>query len=419
MFFINSFEMAPDHKNLRETVMASMAEGVQTQNLQRLLEVCNRDMAIAAQQCRETWGIQNPSSPDQVIQFLQNTHMQEVVEACCVNGKWSSKADGLRELARQGFNFAIDLLTYRKIQGYSKAVNSLLGLVHGNGRLYPKVSVLKTNRLSYSEPALMNIPKALLSTVIAPRSPEFSIVSVDIHQQEPLIVINTLNIGRLRELMESNDDFYTAVFVDIFGRECSPRERAELKMCWNATTYGASKKMLQERCHFIDGEAVYKYLHQFKELNDYIGKAYAMSKRDIQTVETYFGTEVTADKAGAQLKRSLLDIPIQGCGADILALLVEHFENEMMERELEDDIQLYYTRHDECVLEVSNRLISEIGCEGVEEILKDVFTHCVDDWTTFQVEVKFWEPDENLLADDSDIVAGAKNDVIKEALSED
>lgn len=397
MYYIDSSIMSPDHDNLRQTILQSMKEGVQLQNLETLRPLCDASMQMAARQLQDAWGITKPNSPDAIVRFLQSCDIPEVHEACCENGKWSSKADGLRLLAQQGFNFAVDILTYRKASSYAKAIKSLQENARGNGRIYPVVGVQKTNRINYSSPALMNIPKALLWSVVAPRTPGYSLVTVDIHQQEPLIVINMLGIEGLKLIAEENEDIYRAMYQDIFGCDCTEVERAEFKTCWNATTYGASKKTLVDRCRFIDGGAVYTAMHRYKELSQYIGSSYAKANRNIQKVQTYFGTELWANEAGSRLRRSLLDLPIQGTGADLLAFLVKHLQEVLEDNGLDEDIKLYYSRHDECVLEVRDDLISSNGVEAITDTLKDIFEHQVDDWVPFRVHVEFPEPDYELL----------------------
>ena len=95
-------------------------------------------------------------------------------------------------------------------------------------------------------------------------------------------------------------------------------------------------------------------------------------------IDTYFGTRLGSPKVGNELVRSLMDLAIQGTGADILALLVKHF----METK-EEGFELYYTRHDELILQVDR----DIPCEHVKEVLTNMFTHKVDDWMPFQVKI--------------------------------
>lgn len=414
MFYIDSSVMTPDHDNLRKAVAASMREGIQMANLDNLYELCSDAHQRAVKTLADKWYIHQPSNAANIVRFLEGCDIPEVRQACYDKGRCTSNAQGLKILAQQGFPFAVDILTYRKAFSYLKAIKSSMENTRSNGRAYPQVSYQKTNRISYSAPALMNIPKALLWSVVAPRDEDSTLISVDIHQQEPLIVINMLGIPELQALAAEHTDIYRAVYIDLFGADCTERERDELKMCWNATTYGASKKSLVERCRFIDGGAVYTYLHKFKELNNYIGKSYAMSKRDVQTVKTYFGTELYADKAGSQLRRSLLDLPIQGTGADILALLVEHFQDEVAERGIEDDLRLYYPRHDECILEVSNTLLEQEGFDGIGDTIIDIFEHTVDDWTQFHVDVSFPEPDMAMLESSDNVLQRCQKESFKE-----
>ena len=398
MLYINSDKMKPDHELLVGAVNDSIRRGIKLKNLEVLLPFCVKSVEVAADTLRRKWGIGNPNAAADINRFLSSCDMEEVYAACYKDGKWSSKAENLKELAAGGFEPAIDILSYRKAKAYSNAVSGLIGLRRGDGRVYPEISVQKTNRIGYKSPALLNIPRALLWSVIEPRMDDSRIICIDVKQQEPKILMNMLGIEDLQDLARYNSDIYSAAYKELFGTECNTKQRDEFKMCWNATTYGASKKSLVERCKYIDGGAVYSYLHRFKELSDYIGRSYAMSRKGVNKVETYFGTVVETDKVGGALRRSLLDIPIQGTGADILAFMVEHLTRLVDDAGLDTDIELYYTRHDELVLEVSNSLIDGIGGdEAIKEYLRENFKHEIDDWFPIEVDVDFAEENSELL----------------------
>ena len=50
-------------------------------------------------------------------------------------------------------------------------------------------------------------------------------------------------------------------------------------------------------------------------------------------------------------------------------------------------MDIYYTRHDELIIEVNGEWLKEVGAETVESILKDMLEHQVDDWIPFKIEV--------------------------------
>ncbi len=125
----------------------------------------------------------------------------------------------------------------------------------------------------------------------------------------------------------------------------------------------------------------------------------------LQTVETYFNTEVTTDEAGRGLWRVLMDLPVQGTGADILALLIKHFDDETKSRGLSSIMEFYFSRHDEVIIEVDRGFYETEGLDKVTSILRDIFEHSIDDWEPFTVEIKVlngFELDGNVTEDDED-----------------
>lgn len=304
-------------------------------------------------------------------------------------GKWKVDAEAMKPLALAGREDAIDLLNYRKNKKYLETVESLIEARCGDGRIHPKVSLGITNRINYSKPALMNIPKDLLWAVVAPRKPGNLLISIDIKNQEPWIMANMLGIDRLKAMLSNKGGLYERVFEDIFGRLPSEIERREFKSVWLGLTYGLSCKGAEEMCNHIDAKEVYNYFSSFPEYKKYKSKCTALANKGVRYSETYFGTEVFAgDCDKFKLKRVLMDIGIQGTGSDILSLLVKHFDSEVLDRGLEDKLMLYFSRHDETIVEADIDYVSEVGKEEVFRILKDIFEHRIDDWEPFQVEIK-------------------------------
>ena len=72
----------------------------------------------------------------------------------------------------------------------------------------------------------------------------------------------------------------------------------------------------------------------------------------------------------------------------ILALLIKHFNSEIMNRGLQDKMMFYMPRHDELVIEVNRSYELEVGEARIIEILNDILGHQVDDWKPFKIEIK-------------------------------
>lgn len=450
MYIIDSSMEIPDIEYLEDKMVESMSQGIAMRDLTKLYNEFRMDRDAAAKNLMEAYGIANPNSSQQVLDYYNTVLNKDIIYALeksglnatksdimpyvyrlfkdgvheiteetvieygititddrealidCLsmlvnndiinsmyrNDKWTTNKEAMSELALKEHQDAIDILTYRKAKKYAESVQSFIEAIRGDGMVHPQVSLGKTNRINYSNPALMNIPKQLLWNMVGPRRPGNMLVSVDIKQQEPWIMINLLGISNLRALLESNGDLYEEVFKQIFDREPEPIERKELKTSWNAMTYGATIYGIRAQCRNIDGDKVYKYFNSIPEFKKYKSKCNALAKKNVQTATTYFGTKLFANEVGSKLKRVLMDIPIQGTGADILALLVKHFYDELDNRDIEDMMDIYYTRHDEVIIEVQQELVNDIGSEKIFDIVRDIFEHKVDDWEPFKVEIK-------------------------------
>ncbi len=100
-----------------------------------------------------------------------------------------------------------------------------------------------------------------------------------------------------------------------------------------------------------------------------------------------------------------MNLPVQGTGADILALLIKHFDGETKSRGLSGIMEFYFSRHDEVIIEVDRGFYETEGLDKVTSILRDIFEHSVDDWEPFTVEIKVlngFELDGNVTEDDED-----------------
>ena len=404
MYYIDSTFEEPDIEYMKKRVLENLRGGIAVHDNTELYNSILQAQKAAAINMRNIYGIANPNSNVQLQTYLENNMDSNIEEACLIGDKLTTKKEAMQTLAHQGYQFAIDLLTYRKAKKYAESIKSIMDYTV-DGLVRPILSLGKTNRINYKEPALMNIPKKLLWNVIAPRNPDNILVSVDIKNQEPWILINTLDIEVLKDKLNASDKdgLYNLIFEELYGKVPTALERKELKTAWNALTYGATKRGMMAMCKNFDGEKLYKFFNSIPEFKEYRSKCYAMARRKQQKVETYFGTELYANELGNALQRVLMDLPIQGTGSDILALLIKHADEEIEDRGLEDYIDFYFSRHDELIFEVNGSWAKEVGLERVYEELRDIMEHQVDDWEPFRVEIGIVEPESVLdYGDDED-----------------
>ena len=151
------------------------------------------------------YNISNPNSAPQIAKYMRENLDYELLSICKdeKTGKLSSSKENLAKLEDLGCAFASDVLNYRKYKKQLEYVEGLLGCCDKYGRVFPKVELGATNRINYSDPPLMNIPKEILWDVLAPRKDGNYLVSIDIKNQEPTVLINWLGIESLKDKLAS------------------------------------------------------------------------------------------------------------------------------------------------------------------------------------------------------------------------
>ena len=333
--------------------------------------------------------------------------------------KWDTSTGIVEDIAQHGNQFALTVLENLKLLLYMRQLNEISERKDENSFVHPKIATSSTNRVQYSKPGILTITKPLLWNIIRPTSDKYNIYSVDIQNQEPWILINLLKIDSLKAMLSISDSsvgLYEVIFNYLYHKNPDKIERRELKRAWNALTYGASKSAVLSMCKHIDGLVVYNFFKKIPNYQEYSSKMYAASHNmSKNTIKSYFGTDVRiTGSTAAKRAKQMMNAGIQGTGADILAFLVEHFLKEVESEHLEDDLRLYFTRHDECIIEVSKDFEDKYTVDGVIDVLTDLFEHRIDDWEPFRVKVEKIESSQDALfafADTDDDFGGDEDAV--------
>lgn len=221
MYHIDSKVEKPDIAYLKTQVEEMMHRGIQTGNIQEIYNAFAAERDEIANLIRLTYGIKNPNSTKDLITFVSNIDSAEVYEACCIEGKWTTNKDALSTLSLLGYQFATDILAYRKAKKYAESVKSMMDAADSNGKVHPTVSLGKTNRINYSAPALMNIPKPLLWHIIKPNKEGNTLISADIKNQEPNILINLLNATELKPALNDDRGLYEYLFDKAYSAKAT------------------------------------------------------------------------------------------------------------------------------------------------------------------------------------------------------
>lgn len=247
--------------------------------------------------------------------------------------------------------------------------------------VYPTLSIATTNRINYVRPNLIGgIPKDLLGKVIMPRKPNTTLYSIDCKQQEPLLLVNILDIKEVKSLMHTETDVYSAIYKIVYNTFPNDTQRQTIKQMWNALAYGANKYTLiqiaKENNTFINVDKIYNYFYSVDAYNDFFCRAKAQAKSGSREVLTYFNTHLRTDAPPKSLARSIASHQIQGTGSDILAFMVEKANTIAPGL-----ISPYYTRHDEIILEVNNSIVNA----NTIDYLNNQFTQQIEGWLPLRV----------------------------------
>ena len=213
--------------------------------------------------------------------------------------------------------------------------------------------------------------------------------TVDIELEDGSIVSVEVEWQSADKFFKKSNDYSLNGELKGIDIKLSKAERKEFKTAYIAFTYGASAMTLEESCKSIDGKKVYKYLNGIEAIKNYKSSVDAHVRAGKKVICTVFGTPMYAGDVvnNSQLKRTLLNLPIQGTAADILSLLIKRFYSYTSEHGLEDKLSIYCTRHDELIIEVDKDWHASCGDENVEAVLRDMLEHQINNWTPFKVEV--------------------------------
>lgn len=417
MLYLDTETSRPKHYLLYSKVEESMKMGVKIEIPTEFRARLEQDKKFLEHVFQTKHGVQNPNSSQQVQAKLSQLSIQyPEVESACYDqkkGTWTSRGDALEKISTSNIDFVNDLMFYRSVCALTKSFNSLEAAQDTNGFVHPTVSSQITNRVSYSNPGIMSIPKKVLWQVVRPRSEGWHIFRIDIKNQEPWIFINALKIEKLQTILKLSGDIglYRMIYNDIYGHEPNDLQYKETKTTWNALTYGSSKKSILERTFHVgetnstpsdNGRKIYEYFNSFPEIKEYQKRIRAMAYGSgARQVKTLFGVNIELrDCSPSQAARCLMDYWIQGTGTDILAFLVESLYDFIEKYHMEDHMRLYYPRHDEVTLEVSPEYMKNVGMKRCYDHFGRIFRHTINDWEPCNLEIEHIEPSYELTMED-------------------
>lgn len=394
MIILNKTDKVP-REFLVNFLENSMKKGIKINTVETEYEDAKKRMQDAADVLKHQYDIDNPNSSVQLADYALISGDKALIDIVTDNKtkKISFNKANMARLLELDNPFASVLNRYKVASNKLKNITMIQKFVKDN-YIHPTVTLQNTNRISYIQPALMNIDKTILWKMVQSRNEGWGLWSVDVKNQEPWIFAHLIGDETLTDIVKETymrkESFYKIVFERLYGRPVeNDYEYKEIKTGWNMLTYGGTKKGLLDICKTIDGAKLYDFLTKLPAYKRYNGECYSKARRGVRTDMTYFGSAVTSDKPSGtvQLARSLSDITIQGTGADILAFLVAHITDAINDDpKLRNRIELYYTRHDELIFMV-NRKLGETD-EDIKNILQSLSAHMINGWVPFMTDVE-------------------------------
>ncbi|PNS01727.1 DNA polymerase I [Petrotoga miotherma DSM 10691] len=311
----------------------------------------------------------NPNSPKQVRELLfENLGLKGKRKT--KSGSYSTDADSLEAL-RDEHPIIEKLLEYRKYQkllstyiiAIPKLVNKKTGRVHTSFNQ----TGTATGRLSSSDPNLQNLPireedgERIRSAVKAQRD-DYVLLSADYSQIELRVLAHLTNDETLINAFNKGEDIHALTAAAIFGVKIDDVDynmRRVGKVVNFSLVYGSSPYGLAENLKIPVEDAkdfMNRYFKTYQKVKEYQESSLKVATQK-GYVETIFGRKrflknITTGKS--ELKRIVINTPIQGSAADIMKLAMIN-----LYKKLPKEAKLILQVHDEVVIELPKEIVEE------------------------------------------------------------
>lgn len=323
----------------------------------------------------------NLNSNTQVVSWLKTYYRDNIDIQSCNTAK-----EIISIQSKDSDDIIVVLLSrYMKLSGRLRILKALYNHLTDDGYIYPSVILTKSNRVMYKAPSILNIPKDIIWDIISTSDDKYALYSVDINTQEPKLMFNITNKDFLSKVGET--DVYKYIYKECIGKECNEFERSDVKRLINLLNYDGTKASAIKSCNVLSEDIINKIIKyynsecKFKEFSRYCSR---LASNKVTTITNLLGTKLEVSGDIKARKRTIQNLYVQSLGADIIALLVKNFVNELEKRGLDKYIRLYFARVDEFIIEVDKNIIDG---QNIKELFLDLFEHQVDDWVPFNVSI--------------------------------
>lgn len=247
-------------------------------------------------------------------------------------------------------------------------------------------------RYNYKDYDIVALPKEYKECIVAPKGK--ILVWGDFAQADFRIAYNILLRDETnKDIFDSCEDKYEAMARviarennEVFNYEQFRRERPLYKIYTLATIYGKRSGNTREETAFIKKLA--RYLEKNERYMEFYRRIQANLKLQLPlTIESYFGYETVLSvqqKGGKDSLNKALNTPMQTGTSEIVIRTTNEILNYFYSKGFtEEDIHVYYVRHDEPVFIIDEKVMEHSWMfREFEEIL-------VDDWTPLRADFSF------------------------------
>jgi DNA polymerase I len=359
-----------------------------TKKLQKVGEAINAGIIETEDQIKKEVGFDiNLNSAIQVGNYL--VEKAGVPLSKTKTGRYATNETELAQFAEQ-FEIIGKLLTYRQLTKLrSTYVESLISKVDKKGRVHTTYNQVaaSTGRLASSNPNLQNIPvtsefgQKIKSCFVASSGTTF--VSFDYSQQELRILAHLTEEKKLIEAFNKQQDVHRTTASQLFNvsYDAVTKEQRNIAktinfgIIYGMGSFGMSQGLripVEEAKVFID-----TFYATYPKIKTFFDKYINQGKID-GFVETILGRRRYVFEFPGQkfidnnMKRVLLNFPIQGSAADLMKKAMIEVHEKVVTTD--PNVRLLLQIHDDLVFEVSDekKKIAEV-IEKIKKIMCEVY----------------------------------------------
>lgn len=316
----------------------------------------------------------NISSPKQLgeILFVKLGLATKGIKKTTGGGALSTKESELEKL-KDEHPIIQKILEYRELQKVlSTYIDVLPLLTDEKERIHAKFNQdgAVTGRFSSSDPNLQNIPvrdgygELIRDAFIAPKGKV--LMACDYSQIELRILAMFSEDKQLSQIFREGEDIHAAVASRVFKvplSEVTDNMRRKAKTINFGIIYGMGAKALagnlgvhlEEAREFHD-----QYFAAFPTIKEFFDRTLAEATEKGYTTTLFGrrrpfpGLKSKVPFVKAMNERMAMNAPLQGTGADFIKLAMIRVDRAIREAEMENDIAMLLTVHDELIFEVAD-----------------------------------------------------------------